>query len=117
MPNRFIPVGQDTDITNLIRAINGNFAQLDAEAALKQFKDKNGNGMLMGNIGDGIFGMRLLDDEGTGLFIGLYRDNRFGILQYYKGTPVALYGMAPDDGRQGAWIVPVGENVITLLGG
>ncbi|MBO1267091.1 hypothetical protein [Arthrobacter cavernae] len=117
MPNRFNRIISTGSTAAAFNTINQNFAQLDAEAVKKQFKDANGNSMISGNLGEELFGTSLLDSEGTGMFMGLYRANRFGTVYYFKGTPVGLDGMAPDDGRIGSWRAKPGQNVITLLGG
>jgi hypothetical protein len=97
--------------------VNNNFAKLDREVTTKQFKDRLGNTMTIGNLQDDQFGISMLDANGTGLFIGLYRPNRFAKIAYQNGVATSLDGMAPDDGRIGFWVTANGQDVITALGG
>jgi hypothetical protein len=117
MPNVFKRINSTTSMPGMVAQINDNFAKLDRESTTKQFKDNQGNTMLLGNLQDGQFGMSLLDANGSGLFIGLYMENRFAKIAYEDGVPISLDGMAPDDGRIGFWVVEPGQNVITQLGG
>lgn len=117
MPDRFMPVSKEASLPDALTQINRSFQKLDREATLKQFKDNDGNTMLTGNIGNGVFGTQLLDADGTGIFIGLYQSGRFGMLEYYQGTPIYLNGMHPVDGHTGEWRSKNNQDVIALLGG
>lgn len=59
MPFRFVPVGANASLQELLSVTNGNFAQLDTEAVTKVFKGPNNvnaliNGKLPNNLGYGI---------------------------------------------------------------
>lgn len=117
MPDRFTPISSRSDLGTIVNQMNRNFQSLDREATTKQFKDNTGNSMLIGNLDGDQFGLSMLDAQGNGIFMGMYRTGRFAKISYKEGVPVILDGMAPDDGRIGFWIARPGENVITLLGG
>lgn len=69
MPYRFMPIGANSDIEELRRVVNANFAQLDSEAVAKQFKDGNNNSMLIGVLSDGTYGIEFSDGSVTFLKI------------------------------------------------
>lgn len=117
MPNAFLPLNENAPTAQLVAQINSNFSKIDAEVTTKQFKDNNGNTMIIGNLQNSQFGMSLLDKNGTGLFIGQYAPGRFAKIAYQSGVAVSLDGMSPDDGRIGYWVAKPGQDVIKLLGG
>lgn len=113
-----MPIGANSDVDELRRVVNANFAQLDTEAVAKQFKGSGGATMLNGVMQDGRFGTLMQVDGVDRHFVGFYREGRFGIISYDDdGVPITLDGMDPVDGHVGKWQVKPGENVITKLGG
>ena len=118
MPNRFTPVNSSSSMPSVINQINQNFAKLDNEGVVKQFKGSNGDTLIIGKTGDTTFGIKVQDSSGDPVMvIGKYDQSHYGLLFYQDGVPVQLIGQAPDDGRQGNWTVKPGQNVITQLGG
>lgn len=137
MPNRFMPINPGSALQEALNQINKNFASLDQEAVTKKFGGQNSsdkvligktgdntagmtitsgsNTMYVGKLDDGRFGMTMFDADGNEVFSGMYMDGRFATIGYQAGVPVALRGMAPNDGRQGDWIVKPGLNVIDEL--
>jgi hypothetical protein len=116
MPNRFTPVNSSSSTPALVNQINQNFAKLDAEAVVKQFKGGNGDALLIGKTGDTTLGMKITQGTNTTMQVGLYDGKHYGLLFYQDGVPVQLIGQAPDDGRMGNWTAKPGQNVLTLLG-
>ena len=91
MPNRFTPLSSKTKLPGVIRRINDNFRQLDAEANSKTIRGGNGRAMVSGRLPNGRYGELFYDST---------------------GTPRILVGQAPKDGRPGIWITKSGYNVL-----
>lgn len=92
MPNRFTPLSSKTKLPGVIRRINDNFRQLDAEANSKTIKQGGSNSaMVSGRLPNGKYGELFYDST---------------------GTPRILIGQAPKDGRPGIWITKAGYNVL-----
>lgn len=96
MPNRFVPIGQNTEMGSLIKAVNNNFSQIDSESVTKTFKQANGNAVIQGKLPYGKYGLLLYDENGVAR---------------------VLVGQAPDDGRVGVWVSGPDQDVIEQLGG
>jgi len=80
MPNRFNPISGNADISDIIKAANNNFAQLDSEAVTKVFRvAANTPGFIEGKLPDGL---------GYGYL--LYSGDKVAIACYIStsGTPV-----------------------------
>ena len=92
MPNRFTPLSSKTKLPGVIRRINDNFRQLDAEANSKTIMQGSGNSaMVSGRLSNGRYGELFYDST---------------------GTPRILIGQAPKDGRPGIWVTKSGYNVL-----
>ena len=94
MPNRFVPIAGDSDLSTALKAINGNFAQLDSENVTKTFKGPNGNSIVEGRLPYGKYGQIYYDTDGTARI---------------------LIGQHPVDGRMGIWQSKPGLDVIEKL--
>ena len=118
MPNKFLSLNSGTSLPNLVAQLNRNFSSLDSDSVTKVFKGP-GAQLIQGQLPDGVrFGTLMQVNGVDRYFTGLYRESRFGTISYDEaGVPIALDGMAPDNGRIGKWVVKPGKNVITLLGG
>ena len=117
MPNRYTLVNGG-DVNTLANQINQNFKKLDAEVTTKQFKDNNGNQLIIGQTSDQTLGMQASKNGVIAMQVGKYNATRYGQLFYdSNGVPIILIGQAPDDGRMGIWQVKPGQNVLTQLGG
>jgi hypothetical protein len=92
MPNRFTPLSSKTNLQGVIRRINDNFRQLDAETNSKTIKGTGNN---------------------TAMQSGRLPNGRYGEVFYdATGTPRILIGQAPKDGRPGIWVTKEGYNVL-----
>ena len=92
MPNRFSPLSSKAKLPSIVRQINDNFRQLDAETNSKTIIAGGGkNAMQSGRLPNGRYGEIFYDDT---------------------GTPRILIGQAPSDGRPGIWITKAGYNVL-----
>lgn len=92
MPNRFTPLSSKTKLPGVIRRINDNFRQLDAEANSKTIMQGGRNSaMVSGRLPNGRYGELFYDST---------------------GTPRILIGQAPKDGRPGIWVTKSGYNVL-----
>jgi hypothetical protein len=92
MPNRFTPLSSKTKLPGVIRRVNDNFRQLDAEAYSKTIQQGGGK---------------------TAMQSGRLPNGRYGEVFYdATGTPRILIGQAPKDGRPGIWITKAGYNVL-----
>lgn len=92
MPNRFTPLSSKTKLPGVIRRVNDNFRQLDAEAYSKTIQQGGGKpAMQSGRLPNGRYGEVFYDAT---------------------GTPRILIGQAPKDGRPGIWITKAGYNVL-----
>ena len=92
MPNRFSPLSSKAKLPSIVRQINDNFRQLDAEASSKTIIAGGGkNAMQSGRLPNGRYGEVFYDDT---------------------GTPRILIGQAPKDGRPGIWVTKTGYNVM-----
>lgn len=92
MPNRFTPLSSKTKLPGVIRRINDNFRQLDAETNSKTIMQGGGkNAMLSGRLPNGRYGEVFYDSTGTARI---------------------LIGQAPKDGRPGIWITKAGYDVL-----
>lgn len=92
MPNRFTPLSSKAKLPSIVRQINDNFRQLDAETNSKTI-----------NAGNGRYAMRS----------GRLPNGRYGEIFYDStGTPRILIGQAPADGRPGIWITKAGYSVL-----
>lgn len=119
MPNKFQPINPGTSPSAMAAQMNANFARLDRETVTKVFKGATQTQYIQGQQADGVrFGSLMQVGGVDRYFTGLYREGRFGTISYDEnGVPIALDGMAPDDGRIGKWVVKPGQNVIAQLGG
>lgn len=118
MPNRIAPINPNASKAGQIQAMNAALRILDREAVVKQFKGGNGESFIIGKTGDNTLGLTATQGENVAMQVGKYNATRYGSLYYDEnGTPVALMGQAPDDGRMGIWVAKPGQNVLTLLGG
>lgn len=117
MPNRFKPIHPGSDQRNIVAQINSNFADLDRESVVKQFKGNTGETLTIGKTGDDTLGINVMQGTNQAMQFGKYNADRYGFLLYDDdGIPSILIGQAPDDGRMGIWVAAPGENVLTLLG-
>lgn len=92
MPNRFNPLSSKAGLPSIIRQINDNFRQLDAEASSKTIQGGGGK---------------------TAMQSGRLPNGRYGEVFYdANGTPRILIGQAPKDGRPGIWVTKAGFNVL-----
>ena len=92
MPNRFIPLSSKTKLPGVIRQVNDNFRQLDAETYSKTIMQGGGKiAMQSGRLPNGRYGEVFYDAT---------------------GMPRILIGQAPKDGRPGIWITKSGYNVL-----
>lgn len=92
MPNRFSPLSSKAGLPSIVRQVNDNFRQLDAETNSKTIIAGGGrNAMLSGRLPNGRYGEVFYDAT---------------------GTPRILIGQAPKDGRPGIWITKAGFNVM-----
>ena len=92
MPNRFTPISTKANTKAVIRQINDNFRQLDAETNSKTIMAGGGkNAMQSGRLPNGKYGEVFYDET---------------------GTPRILVGQAPNSGRPGIWITKPGFNVL-----
>lgn len=93
MPNRFTPLSSKAGLPSIVRQVNDNFRQLDAETNSKTIIAGGGkNAMLSGRLPNGRYGEVFYDNT---------------------GTPRILIGQAPNDGRPGIWVTKPGFNVLT----
>ena len=66
MPNRFLPIGQGTDMDTFIKMTNRNFAELDNETYIKVFYGAGGKPAVMqGKLSHGFYGEAKLREDGT----------------------------------------------------
>lgn len=92
MPNRFTPLSSKAGLSAIIRQVNDNFRQLDAETNSKTILAGGGKtAMQNGRLSNGKYGELLYDST---------------------GTPRILIGQAPKDGRPGIWVTKPGFNVL-----
>lgn len=93
MPNRFSPLSSKAKLPSIVRQINDNFRQLDAETNSKTIIAGGGkNAMQSGRLPNGRYGEIFYDDTGTARI---------------------LIGQAPEDGRPGIWVTKSGYDVLT----
>jgi hypothetical protein len=90
MPNRFVPIGQNTDVNSLIKAVNNNFSQLDNETVTKTFKQAGGNAIIEGKLPyDGGYGNLYYDTTPIPrLLIGITPDGDVDIVKSKAGVSV-----------------------------
>ena len=90
MPNNFLPIGQDTDMQNLIRAVNGNFAKIDNESVTKTFKQAGGNAIINGKLPySGGYGSLYYDQNNIpSIVVGILPDGSMGIVVAKPGVSV-----------------------------
>ena len=118
MPNRFQNVNSGASLPAIVNQMNKNFASLDRETVVKQFKGNSGETLTIGTTGADTLGMSVTSGNNLAMQIGKYNSNRYGLLFYdVSGIPITLIGQSPDDGRMGIWQVRPGQNVIIKLGG
>ncbi len=92
MPNRFSPLSSKAKLPSIVRQINDNFRQLDAETNSKIISSGGGNtAMQSGRLSTGTYGELFYDST---------------------GTPRILIGQAPKDSRPGIWVTKSGYNVL-----
>ena len=92
MPNRFSPLSTKAPLPSVIRQVNDNFRQLDAETSSKTIMGVGGkNAMQSGRLPNGKYGEVFYDST---------------------GLPRILIGQAPKDGRPGIWVTKPGFNVL-----
>ena len=92
MPNRFTPLSSKAGLSSIVRQVNDNFRQLDAETNSKTNMAGGGKkAMLSGRLPNGKYGELFYDST---------------------GTPRILIGQAPKDGRPGIWVTKPGFNVL-----
>jgi len=92
MPNRFTPLSSKSGLPSIVRQVNANFRQLDAETSSKTIQGGGGNtAMISGRLPNGKYGEVFYDDN---------------------GMPRILIGQAPGDGRPGIWVTKPGFNVL-----
>jgi len=92
MPNRFSPLSSKAKLPSIVRQVNDNFRQLDAETNSKTISAGGGkNAMQSGRLPNGRYGEVFYDSA---------------------GTPRILIGQAPRDGRPGIWVTKAGFNVL-----
>jgi len=92
MPNRFLPISQSSDLEDVKRVVNANFAQIDNESITKTFKQAGGNAIVQGQLPDGSYGSIYYDSDNIArVLIGIY------------------------DGRPGIWISKDGLDVLEEL--
>lgn len=79
MANRFVPVGADSSLEDLIRVSNANFSQLDGESVVKTFSGPNGRPALtQGRLLHGFYGTAYTDQSGKVVkLIGFDKNGKF----------------------------------------
>lgn len=96
MPNRFTPLSSKSKMPAVIRAVNDNFRQLDAETNSKTILAGGGKyAMQSGRLPNGRYGEIFYDNAGVARI---------------------LIGQAPSDGRPGIWITKEGYDVLEEVG-
>ena len=94
MPNRFMPIPFGTDPSQMIAAMNRNFAELDNENVSKVFYGNTGVSMVIGKLPN---------------------SNGYGLLIYdADGVPSIIMGLLPD-GTTGLVVSKEGEDVLDAL--
>lgn len=90
MPNRFVPLGPNASLQELIAVVNNNFAQLDGETVVKTFKQPGGNAIVEGKLPyEGGYGILLYDSDGiASIIIGILPDGSAGIVVAKPGIDV-----------------------------
>lgn len=92
MPNRFSPLSTKAPLPSVIRQVNDNFRQLDAETNSKTIYGTSGKKATQS---------------------GRLPNGRYGDVFYdTAGIPRVLIGQAPKDGRPGIWVTKPGFNVL-----
>lgn len=82
MPNRFVPISADVNLSDALKSINANFAQLDNESVTKAFKQAGGNAIITGKLPyDGGYGSLYYDQTNTPrIIIGILPDGTMGMV-------------------------------------
>lgn len=90
MPNRFVPIGPGSDLDTVLKAVNGNFAQLDNETVTKVYKQAGGNAIVEGKLPyDGGYGALYYDSNNIPrIIIGILPDGTMGIVVSKDGINV-----------------------------
>lgn len=90
MPYKFVPLGPNASLQEVISVNNANFAQLDNEVVTKVFKQPGGNAIVEGKLPyKGGYGLLFYDQNNVpNMIIGILPDGTMGMVVAKPGVNV-----------------------------